>query len=168
MLLGGLLIGYAIFLYNRLVKLRQRVRTAWSDIDVQLKRRHDVIPKLIDAVKQYAGFERATLQAVTELRTQCEKTDSVAQLGDLESSLRSRLIQFFVLAEAYPDLKANQSFLELQREISAVENTIQYARRYYNGSVRDLNTRIESFPDMLLAGPLGFRHATYFNYEPMT
>lgn len=160
-----LLLGYGIFLYNRLVRLRQQVRTAWSDIEVQLKRRHDLIPKLVDAVRQYAGFERATLSAVTGLRQQCQQAQGAGELGALESALGSKLHQFFALAEAYPDLKANQSFLDLQRQISEVENTIQYARRYYNGSVREYNTRVESFPDLLLAGPMRFSQASYFDYH---
>lgn len=162
------LVIYGIVIYNRLVRLRQQVRTAWSDIDVQLKRRHDLIPKLVDAVKQYAGFERATLTAVTELRQRCEAVEEVGALSQLEAALGSQLRDFFVLAEAYPDLKANQSFLALQTQITDVENTIQYARRYYNGSTREYNTQIESFPDLLLARPMRFLPADYFGDETVT
>lgn len=159
------LLVFAIFLYNRLVRLRHQVMNAWSDIDVQLKRRHDLIPKLVDAVQQYAGFERATLSAVTSLREQCVGADGAGAAGDLETALGKQLHRLFALAEAYPDLKANLSFLDLQQQISEVENTIQYARRYYNGSVREYNIRIESFPDMFIAAPLRFHQAEYFDYE---
>jgi LemA protein len=162
-LAAGILL-YAIIIFNRLVRLRHQVLNAWSDIDVQLKRRHDLIPKLVDAVKQYADYEQATMTVVTELRTRSRATESIAEKGALEGQLGQQLQQLLVLAEAYPDLKANTSFLDLQQQLTDTENTLQYARRYYNGSVRDFNAQIESFPDLLIAGPMRFSGADYFEY----
>lgn len=156
---------WAIAIYNLLVRDRNRVLAAWSDIDVHLKRRHDLIPKLIDAVRQYAAYEQATLTAVTELRVDAERTQDVARLAATEGQIGHGLRKLIALAEQYPDLKANQSFLDLQRQLSAVEDHIQYARRYYNGSVRNLNTRIDSFPDTLVARLFRFAPATYFELD---
>ena len=156
---------YGIVIYNRLVRDRQLTRSGWSDIGVQLKRRHDLIPKLVDAVRQYASFEQNTLEQVTALRSQAAVFQSAAGQSPLESHISRGLISIFALQEAYPDLKANQSFLQLQSDISTVEIDIQFARRYYNGAVRNLNTRIESFPDLLLAGLFGFTPAEYFEFE---
>jgi len=156
---------YAIVIYNRLVRDRQMTRAGWSDIGVQLKRRHDLIPKLIDAVRQYADFEKATLEHVTSLRSQAAELGSALRQGPLESVISQGLGSIFALQEAYPDLKANQGFLQLQTDISNVEADIQFARRYYNGAVRNLNTRIESFPDLLLARLFGFEQADYFEFE---
>ena len=156
---------YAIVIYNRLVRDRQRTRAGWSDIGVQLKRRHDLIPKLVDAVEQYAAYEQSTLERVSELRSQAATLRTAAQQGMLEGDISRRLGSIFALQEAYPELKANQSFLQLQGDISAVEADIQFARRYYNGAVRNLNTRIESFPDLLLARIFAFQPAEYFEFE---
>ena len=149
---------WAIFIYNRLVRDRQRVLTAWSDIDVQLKRRYDLIPKLVSAVEQYARYEQSTLQTLIELRSRTGQVSDVAAKGALEGQIGGGLRSLMALVEAYPELKADQSFLQLQSELTEVENNIQYARRFYNGSVRNLNTRIGSFPDLLLARA--------FNYIP--
>ncbi|MET0089927.1 MAG: LemA family protein [Candidatus Thiodiazotropha sp.] len=157
--------AWAIYLYNRLVRDRNQVLAAWSDIDVQLKRRHDLLPKLIEAVKQYAGYEQATLSAITELRGQAKDTTDIPERGQLETRLGSHIQNLLAVAEAYPDLKANQNYLELQHNITEVENHIQYARRYYNGSVRNLNTRIDSFPDLLIARLFPYRYAEYFALE---
>ena len=159
------LLAYAIFIYNQLVRDRQLTRAGWSDIGVQLKRRHDLIPKLVEAVKQYADFEQATLSRVTELRTQAGHLDSANRQATVENNISRSLGSLLALQEAYPDLKANQSFLALQSDISAVEADIQFARRYYNGAVRNLNTRVESFPDLLLARLFGFEAAEYFEFE---
>lgn len=159
------LLGLVIVLYNRLVAARHRVLAAWSDIDVQLKRRHDLIPKLIDAVKQYAGYEQAVLTTVVELRNRSEALSTVADKAEVESSLGKGIHNLLALAEAYPDLKANQNFLQLQNDITEVEDNIQYARRYYNGAVKVLNVRVESFPDNLVAKLFGFRTADYFDME---
>ncbi|MET0066955.1 MAG: LemA family protein [Candidatus Thiodiazotropha sp.] len=164
-LIIGAALTWAVYLYNRLVRDRNRVLAAWSDIDVQLKRRHDLLPKLIEAVKQYAGYEKATLRAVLELRNQARAAAQIAERGSIETRLGGQIQHLLVLAEAYPDLKANQNYLDLQQNITEVENHIQYARRYYNGSVRNLNTRIDSFPDLLIARLFHYRHAEYFALE---
>ena len=158
-------IVYAITIYNYLVRERQRTRAGWSDIEVQLKRRHDLIPKLVDAVKQYAAYEQATLDQVTALRNQADDILGVEQQGQLENGISRGLLSIFALQEAYPELKANQSFLQLQADISSVEADIQHARRYYNGAVRNLNTRIESFPDLFIARLFNYRPAQYFEFE---
>jgi len=166
-LLGALLaiMCYAVFIYNRLVRDRQRTLAGWSDIEVQLKRRHDLIPKLVDAVRQYANYEQATLERVTTLRNEAREIRDAAGQGELESGISRGLQSVFALQEAYPELKADRSFLQLQTDISDIESDIQYARRYYNGAVRNLNTRIESFPDLLLARIIAYRQADYFEFE---
>ncbi len=156
---------YGIVIYNRLVRDRQRTLAGWSDIEVQLRRRHDLIPKLVDAVSQYAGYEQATLDRVTALRGAAAELRAPADQGDLEAGISRGLGTIFALQEAYPDLKANQNFLQLQTDISAVEADIQFARRYYNGAVRNLNTRVDSFPDLIVARLFGYRHADYFEFE---
>jgi LemA protein len=165
---GGIalaLVIWGITIYNKLIRDRNRVLAAWSDTDVQLKRRHDLIPKLIEAVKQYANYEKATIKAVTELRSQSERLKGVTEIGAVESQLDSQLTTLLAIAEDYPDLKANQSFLDLQENLSDVENHIQYARRYYNGAVNNLNVRIDSFPDALVAALFGFKPAQFFQLD---
>lgn len=164
-LIGIALAVWGAFAFNRLVHLRNQLRNAWADIDVQLKRRHDLVPQLVAAVKGYTGHERGVLQAVTELRTQAVALTSPAKLGNVESSLEQALIQLFALKEAYPDLKANQSFLQLQRDLVAVEDQLQYARRFYNGAVRDYNTAIQRVPDMFVARGFGFTESEYFQAD---
>jgi LemA protein len=159
------LLIWIVIIYNRLVIDKNRVLTAWSDIDVQLKRRHDLIPKLVDTVKQYAGYESASLYAITELRAQSERINAVADVGRVEKELGGRLRNLMALAENYPELKASQSFLDLQYNLTDLENHIQFARRYYNGAVRNLNIRIESFPDMLVARIFGFAPAQFFDFD---
>jgi LemA protein len=159
---------WAIVIYNLLVRDKNRVLAAWSDIDVQLKRRHDLIPKLIDAVKQYASYESSTIIAVTELRNQSQALTDVARKGEVESQLGDKLHNLIAIAEDYPDLKANQSFLDLQKNLTEVEQHIQFARRYYNGAVRNLNIRIDSFPDMFVARWFGFRPAQFFDFDETT
>jgi LemA protein len=156
---------WGIVIYNRLVGDKNRVLAAWSDIDVQLKRRHDLIPKLVDAVKRYAAYESATLAEVTALRARSEQTVSIAEIGGVETQLAGKVRHLVALAEDYPDLKADDAFLTLQKDLTDVENTIQYARRYYNGAVRMLNTRIDSFPDILVARMFRFLGADYFELD---
>jgi len=158
-------IAWFIIIYNLFVRDKNRVLAAWSDIDVQLKRRHDLIPKLIDAVKQYAAYESSTLNAITTLRTQSEDTAGIEKKGKIEGELSTKLHQLIILAEDYPDLKANQSFLDLQKNLTDVENHIQYARRYYNGAIRNLNIRVDTFPDMLIAKIFQFIPAEFFDFE---
>ena len=158
---GGLLVGLALaavvaILYNRLVRDRNRVDGAWSDIDVQLQRRHDLVPQLVKAVDQYAQYERATIEAVTVLRAEAMGTTGVDALGRKEEELSSGVQRLLAIAEQYPDLKANENFLQLQRELVETEDYLQFARRYYNGSVRDLNNLVESFPSNLVARFGGF------------
>ena len=154
-----------VILYNRLVASHHRVLAAWSDIDVQLKRRHDLIPKLVDAVKQYADYEQAVLTTVVELRNRSEALSAVTDKAEVERNLGRGIHKLLALAEAYPDLKANQNFLLLQNDITEVEDNIQYARRYYNGAVKVLNVRVESFPDNLVAKLFRFYMADYFDME---
>ncbi len=159
------LLGYGIVIYNLLVRDRQRTLAGWSDIEVQLRRRHDLIPKLVDAVRQYAAYEQATLDHVTALRGEATELRGPSSQAKVETGISRDLGKLFALKEAYPDLKANRSFLELQNDISVVEADIQFARRYYNGAVRNLNTRVDSFPDLLVARLFGYRHADYFEFE---
>jgi LemA protein len=160
---------YAVIAYNLLIRDRSRVRAAWSDIDVQLKRRHDLLTKLVEAVRRYAAYEQATLETVTELRVRGEQAraagEAPAALVALESALGAGLRRLFALAESYPDLKADASFLDLQRNVSEVERHLQFARRYYNGAARALNTRIESFPDLIVARLFRFEPADYFELD---
>jgi LemA protein len=155
---------YAIVIYNRLVRMRQMGSEAWSGIDVQLKRRSDLIPNLVDSVKGYAAHERDVLREVTELRgaTRALPTEDVAHRGQIEGALSFALGKLFALAENYPDLKASGNFLELQQQLSDLENEIQMARRYYNGAVRNLNVLVQSFPSNLIAGLFGFGPRDFF------
>jgi len=158
-------LAWFIIIYNLFVRDKNRVLAAWSDIDVQLKRRHDLIPKLIDAVKQYAAYESSTLSAITVLRSESANASGIEKKGQIESQLSTKLHQLIALAEDYPDLKANQSFLDLQKNLTDVENHIQYSRRYYNGSVRNLNIRVDSFPDTLIARIFKFVPAEFFDFD---
>ena len=159
------LIAVAVYLgvtYNGLTRLRMLARNAWSDIDVQLKRRHDLVPTLVSSVKGHAGYEKGTLEAVVEARQRALAAPGPAAAGPAEQALAVQVRQLFALAESYPDLKAGESFLALQRSLTEIEDHIQNARRYYNAVVRDLNTRIEQFPSNLVAGPFGFRAEEFF------
>lgn len=158
-------LAWTIWIFNRLVRLRNQVRTAWADIDVQLTRRHDLVPQLVAAVKGYANYEAATLEAVTALRSQALGTQSPARLGEVEASLALALGKLFALQEAYPDLKASENFQQLQRDLVQVEEHLQYARRFYNGAVRDYNDAGQRFPDMFIANAFGFSGAEFFQAE---
>jgi LemA protein len=153
---------WLVFAYNRLVRLRNQARTAWADIDVQLTRRHDLVPQLVAAVKGYAGHEQAVLEAVTELRSQAVQLRSPARLGEVESALEQALTRLLALQEAYPDLKASDNFLQLQRDLVEVEEHLQYARRFYNGAVRDYNDTVQRIPDVLVANAFGFGAAEFY------
>ena len=156
---------WGVTLYNLLVRDRARVAAAWSDVEVQLKRRHDLIPKLVETVKQHAGYERGVLEGLIEQRASALSAASPVQKSAPESSLGRDLHRLIAVAEAYPELKASRSFLDLQRNLSETEDNIQYARRYYNGAVNNLNTRVDSFPDVLIARAFGFRAAEYFELD---
>ena len=162
LLVLALLIVAGIALYNRLIRARNRVDTAWSDIDVQLQRRHDLIPRLVTAVDQYAKYERATLEAVTELRTEAMHIADVRARGKAEEKLSAGIERIIALAENYPDLKANENFLNLQNELVETENYLQFARRYYNASVRDYNTMTETVPSNVIAGWFDFASREFF------
>ena len=151
-----------VALYNRLVRGRNRVSTAWSDIDVQLQRRHDLVPRLVTAVDQYAKYEKATLEAVTVLRAEAMQAADVGAKGKLEEKLSAGLGRIIALAENYPDLKANENFLNLQNELVETENYLQFARRYYNGSVRDYNTMTETVPSNFIADWFSFTQRDFF------
>ncbi len=153
---------WVIAVYNGLVGWRNRVKESWSDIDVQLKRRYDLIPNLVETVKGYASHEQGALEAVIAARAKAMGATSVAEHAQAEGALSGALKSLFALAEAYPDLKAVSSFVELQRELSDTENKIQAARRFYNGNVMTFNTKVESFPTNLLAGAFGFSKADFF------
>ena len=154
---------WATVAFNSLVHLRTQVQNAWADVDVQLRRRHDLVPQLVAAVKGYMGHERGVLTAVTELRAQAVALTSPARLGEVEGALEGALTQLFALKEAYPDLKASGNFLQLQRDLVEVEDNLQYARRFYNGAVRDYNTAIQRFPTVLIARSLGFTEREFFH-----
>lgn len=163
--LAAAILLWGVFIFNRLIRERNRVRSAWSDIDVQLKRRHELVPRLVEAVRQYARYEQATLKAVTELRVQSERAGDVDSKGRVEIALGDGMQRLIALGEQYPDLQASDNFLKLQQQLVEVEDFIQYARRYYNGAVRMFNTYLESFPDLLVARALGFQPAQYFALE---
>lgn len=165
MTLMAVLLGVLVwtaFAFNRLVRLRNQVRAGWSDIDVQLMRRHDLVPRLVEAVRAYAGHESATLESVAALRAQAMQTSSPAQLAGIEQALEQAVGRLVVLNEAYPELKANQNFLQLQKDLVDVEDHLQYARRFYNGAVRGLNDGVGRVPDLLVARAFGFTEAEYF------
>lgn len=158
----------AVFLigtYNGLVKLRQRVQNAWSQIDVQLRRRYDLIPNLVNTVKGYAAHEKETLEKVTQARNMAIAAGNVVDQAKAENMLSGALKSLFAVAEAYPELKANTNFLQLQAEMSDTENKIAFSRQFYNDTVQSFNTKIELFPANLVAGMLGFTTVDYFNLE---
>jgi len=154
-----------VIIYNSIVRLRVLSDNAWSDIDVQLKRRHDLVPNLVEAVKGAAGYERGTLEAVVEARSRAMSATGPAARGEAEGALTAALRQFFALAESYPQLRAVESFGQLQASLTQLEDAIQNARRYYNAVVRDLNTRIQQFPANLVAGAFGFAPREFFQLE---
>jgi len=154
-----------IFSYNGFIKKINQVKEAWADIDVQLKRRYDLIPNLINTVKGYAAHEAGTFAKVTEARAAAMKAGNLAEKSQTENVLTDTLKSLFAVSEAYPDLKANQNFLSLQTELADTENKIQAARRFYNGNVRDLNIAIDSFPQNVLAGMFHFLKMEYFELD---
>lgn len=161
---GGLVLValYGVALYNTFVSLRQKVTEAWSDIDIQLKRRYDLIPNLVETVKGYASHESGVFEEVTKARSQAMQASGLEDKAEAENILSSTLKSLFAISENYPDLKANENFLELQRELSDTENKIQASRRFYNSVVLSLNTKVESFPDTIIANMFGFTKKDYF------
>ena len=161
-----LLVGFFWLGYNGLVKRRNQVDNAWSQIDVQLKRRHDLIPNLVETVKGYAAHERGTFEAVTQARANAINAQSPAEQAQAENVLSGALKSLFAVAEAYPDLKANQNFLNLQEELTSSEDRVAYARQYYNDSVLSYNTQIQKFPTVILAGMFNFEKREFFDAAP--
>lgn len=162
---------YVVFAYNNFVKLTQRAKEAWADIDVQLKRRYDLIPNLIETVKGYAAHERGVFEEVTEARAKATQVhvdptnitaEQITAMAGAESALGASLGKLLAVAEAYPDLKANQNFSQLQSELTDTENKIQAARRFYNGNVRDLNIALQSFPSNMVGSTFGFKAEQFF------
>ena len=153
---------WAVGLYNGLVKLKNRAKEAWADIDVQLKRRYNLIPNLVETVKGYASHEKEVFQKVTEARTRAMGATSVKEKQEAENALSGTLKTLFAVSEGYPELKASQNFLELQRELRDTEDKVQAARRFYNTNVRDLNIKLESFPANLIVSMLGFKKMDLF------
>ena len=160
-----LFVFYGIGIYNKLIKLKTLVEEAWSGIDVQLKKRHDLIPNLVETVKGYASHEKETFQKVTEARNKAVKAKTVEQHQNAENQLNRSLMSLFAVAEQYPELKANSNFLELQNELSQVESDIEKSRRYYNGTVREKNILIDSFPSNIVANVFGFIKSTFFELD---
>lgn len=170
----AVVVVWAILAYNNFIKLIQRTKEAWADIDVQLKRRYDLIPNLIETVKGYAAHEREALDAVTEARAKATQihvdptnitAEQIAAMAGAEQALGESLGKLLAIAEAYPDLKANQNFAQLQTELSDTENKIQAARRFYNGNVRDLAIGLQSFPSNVIGNMFGFKEEKYFELE---
>lgn len=153
---------WVVFIYNGFVRLVTRAKEAWADIDVQLKRRYDLIPNLVETVKGYAAHEKSAFENVTKARAMAMQAGTVAEHGKAENMLTDALKSLFAVSEAYPDLKANQNFLELQRELSDTENKIQAARRFYNTNVRDLNIGVDSFPGNIVAKSFNFSKMEFF------
>jgi LemA protein len=163
----GILVAAFVGIYNSLVKLRNTSEQAWSDIDVQLKRRYDLVPNLVETVKGYASHEQSTFEKVVQARNAAMRVSSPADKAQAENILQSTLKSLFALAESYPELKANQNFIELQGELSKIEEQIQLSRRYYNAVVRDLNTRIETVPSNIVANMYNFQKKEYFELESL-
>jgi len=173
-LIVGIVVGVVVVLlilvfilsYNGLVRLRNRIDNAWSQIDVQLKRRYDLIPNLVETVKGYAAHERQTLESVTQARANAINAQGPAQQAEAENVLSGALKSLFAVAEAYPDLKANQNFLSLQEELTSTEDRVAYARQFYNDSVLSYNNKLQTFPRNVIAGMFNFEKREYFEGEP--
>lgn len=164
----GIVVVVALWLigvYNGLVLARNQVKNAWSQIDVQLKRRHDLIPNLVETAKGYVKHERGTLEAITQARSAAMQATGAASAAKAEGALSDALSKFFLVVENYPDLKANQNFLALQEELSSTENKVGFARQFYNDAVLSFNTKTQTFPNNLVAGPFGFQAAEFFQVE---
>ncbi len=160
-----LLVLTVVLLYNRLVRLRNRAENAWAQVDVQLRRRYDLIPNLVETVKGYAKHERETFEAVTQARANAINAQGVASQAQAENMITGALKSLFAVAEAYPDLKANANFLSLQEELSSTEGRIAYARQFYNDAVLQMNTKVQAFPSNIIANMFGFREHEYFEAD---
>ncbi len=160
-----IIVLWAIFIYNRLITLRNRAKEAWSDIDVQLKRRYNLIPNLVETVKGYAGHERELFEKVTQARANAMNAQTIEEHSKTENMLSSTLKSLFAVSENYPQLKASGNFLELQRELRDTEDKVQASRRFYNTNVRDLNIKIERFPEKIIASSFNFKKMDFFEIE---
>ena len=156
------LVAFLVAVYNSLIKLRNKTEEAWSDIDVQLKRRYDLIPNLVETVKGYAKHENKTFENIATFRSQAMQATNPGEKAKADNMLSDTLKSLFAVSENYPELKANQNFLDLQNQLSVIEETIQQSRRYYNGNVRDFNIKLETFPNNLVAGSFGFKKFDFF------
>lgn len=165
LIIAAVLVIWMIFIFNKLVTLKNRAKEAWSDIDVQLKRRYDLIPNLVETVKGYASHERELFEKVTQARAQAMGAQTIKEKGEAENMLSQTLKSLFAVAENYPQLRASENFLELQRELTDTEDKIQAARRFYNGNVRDMNITVESFPANILASVFNFKQMEFFETE---
>lgn len=161
----GVLVAGLVLLHNRLVRLRNRTERGWAQIDVQLQRRHDLVPNLVETVRGYAAHERHTFEQVMQARQAAISATGPDQVAGAETGLANALSHLFAVVESYPTLKADRAFLELQRELAATEDRVAYARRYYNDAVQAYDTALEQFPGVLVAGPFGFDPADYFEVE---
>ena len=161
----AILIIAVVSIYNKLIRLRNTVKSSWSDIDVQCKKRYDLVPNLVETVKGYASHEKTVFEKVTQARSMAMQAGSPAEMAKAENMLRDTLKSLFAVAEAYPELKANANFLQLQSQLQELENNIEYARRYYNAIVRDYNITIESFHSNLIASSFNFKQAEFFELE---
>ena len=159
---------WTIVTYNLFIRDRNLIKEAWSGIDVQLKRRHNLIPNLVESVKRYSQHERNLLEDITRKRSEAVKIDSIKEKAPAESDLSGMLKNLFIVAESYPDLKASQNFLDLQNQLVEIEDQLQYARRYYNGAVRNYNIRVESFPSNIIAGIFDFKQDNFFEISLAT
>lgn len=160
-----LILIFAVSVYNRLVKLRTHVEEGWSGINVQLKKRHDLIPNLLNTVKGYAAHERETFERVTQARVSAMQANDLKSLEAAENELSSALGRLFAVAESYPELKANENFMHLQEQLSVIESDVEKSRRYYNGTVRNKNIAIDSFPSNIIANMFGFTKSDFFELE---
>lgn len=165
LIIVAVMVLWIIGTFNRLITLRNRLKEAWADIEVQLKRRYDLIPNLVETVKGYAAHERELFEKVTEARAKAIGAKTIKEKGEAENILSGTLKSLFAVAENYPQLRASENFLELQRELTDTEDKIQAARRFYNGNARDINIKIESFPANIVAGLFHFRSAEFFEIE---
>jgi LemA protein len=160
-----ILVFAVISIYNKLVRLRNTMKSSWSDIDVQCKKRYDLVPNLVETVKGYAAHEKSVFENVTKARSMAMQATTPAEMAKAENMFRDTLKSLFAVAEAYPELKANTNFLQLQSQLQELENNLEAARRYYNAVVRDFNTQIESFPSNLIASTFNFKQGDFFQLE---
>ncbi len=163
-----ILIGWVIFAFNRLVREKNLMAEGWSGIDVQLRRRRNLIPNLVEIVKGYSNYEKSVLERITELRARSDQAKGMKETETAENALTDQIKGLFALAERYPDIKAGANFLDLQEQLAEIEDQLQMARRYYNGAVRNYNIRVERFPGNIVAGIFGYRRAEFFQIETAT